>query len=64
MKYASLRQVPRRQRIPIALLYLVAAGLILAANTISLLADFTAGYLAGLIIQFILLVHLINRSGY
>jgi hypothetical protein len=64
VKYASLREVPRRQRIGIALLYLVALGVVLAANIISLLADFTIGYLAGLIIQSVLLVHLINRTGY
>jgi len=63
VKYANIKQIPFRPRVTLAVLYLVALGLIMTANTLSILGDFTPGYLAGLILQTVLLVHLIRRTG-
>ncbi len=57
-----IRELSRRQRIPIAILYLTALGLIMTANVIALLDGFALGYSIGLICEFILLIHVINRA--
>ena len=58
----QFRPLPARVRAALGVLYLTGIGLILAAETISLLANFTAGYLGGLLIEAVLLVHLVRKG--
>jgi len=62
VKYANIKQIPFRPRLALAILYLAALGLIMTANVIAILADFTAGYMTGFVLQFGLLAHLLNRT--
>ena len=58
----QLSELPFRAQLPLGILYLIALGLIMTANTIAILKDCTPGYTAGLILQFYLLFHLIRRA--
>lgn len=63
MKYTNIRQLPYRFRLFVLSLYMIGLGLVVAATAISILSNFPAGYMAGYVVEFALLAHLMKRAG-
>lgn len=62
VKYEKLHNLPVKPRVFIAVLYLVALGLVMAAYIIALMRDYTLGFTLAVVLELVLLAHLLKRA--